>query len=368
MKFLTNTKPFADALALGVINSNVSNYHKKSNIVQLTATENSLRINVEAAQICSQMTLKGQGDAGQTATIFVGSLLIKQLASTLESNTITLEFADNGLIIHSGKSKYTLPKMIDESDIELTAPQIGDYNGGAISIDKSDWKFIKDRQMYALALSFIHPVYTKVWIGDEGDVLVGDFGKGLFTHSVKSKLGSTCLLSDTIVNLFTALPDGAKICKLDRDYVISYMSDSFEYLTQFTPLYEADEGIGSYNSNIFLPMMVPPADGISFNPAALNKALSQSELLSSTDDKKIEFSVSEGHLRIKDNNVDCDIPVTGAVTDFTLKFFTESLHKMIANYPDEAVKLSPMIQEGEAAGVIIWTNELTTILAGAGDE
>lgn len=367
MKFLTNTTPFADALALGVINSNVSNYHKKSNIVQLTATENSLRINVEAAQICSQMTLKGQGDAGETATIFVSSLLIKQLAATLDSNTITLEFADNGLIIHSGKSKYTLPKMIDDADIELTAPALGDYNTEAIAIDKSDWKFIKDRQMFAIAMSFIHPVYTKVWIGEDGDVLVGDFDNSLFTHAVKNKLGSTCLISDTIVNLFTSLPEGSKISKNGRDYVITYQSDSFDYITQFTPLYESDQGVGSYNSEIFLTMMAHPDNGVTLNPAALSKVLSQAALLGSSSDDSIKFSVADGQLHVTDSNVDCNIPINGEVPSFDVEFTTETLRKVIANYPDESITLSPMMQDGKAAGIIIWTKELTTILAGVED-
>lgn len=367
MNFTTNTKPFAEALNLGIINANVANYHKKSNIVQLTADAHTLRINVEASQICSQMLLKGAGDTEQSATIFVSSLLLKQLVATLESATVILEFAENGLVIHSGKSKYTLPKMVDASDIELTPPKLLDSAAVMILLDKSDWKFIKDRQLFAIAMSFVHPVYTKVWIGAEGDVIVGDYDNSVFTHSTKNKLGSTCLLSDTIVNLFTCLPDGAKICKSGKDYIITYECDSFSYVTQFTPFYEDDEGVGSYNSEIFLTMMTPPASGLGVSPAALSRILGQAELLGGSSDDTITLAVKENTIHISDKNIDCDLPIiSGVATDeFTITFKTESLKKVISNYTDEKLEISAFVQDDTVGGLLIWTNELVTIIGGA---
>lgn len=364
MKFTTNTKPLSDSLNLGIINGNISNFHKKSCLVQLTATKSDLKINIEAARIKSEIHLKGSGDEDTKATIFVGSLLLKQLVSTLDSSTVSLEFDDSGLIIHSGTSKFTLPKMIDEAELELDAPDLPDYSAPSIDIDKSDWKFIKDSQMFAIAMSFIHPVYTRVWIGEGGDVIVGDFDSGLFTHSMHNKLGTTCLLSDTIVNLFNSLPDGSKLIKHETSYIISYRSDSFDYVSQFTPQYETDEGVGSYNSDIILGVLSHPDKGIRFNPQEFSKYLSQASMLTSSLDDTISLGFKDNLLYLKDNNVDCKLKADGESEGFECEFKTESLRKVISNYSDDVINMIPIVQDGDVSGITVWGNELTTTLAG----
>ena len=365
MKFQTNTKPFADALALGIINSNVSNFHKKSCIVQLSATSDTLKINIEASMICTEMKLKGAGE-GDPATVFVDSMLLKQLASTLESATIILEFTDGGLIIHSGKHKFSLAKMLDSSEFELRSPAAASDTTMSLDIDKSDWKFMKDYQMYAISMTFVHPVYTRAWVGDNGDVLVGDYDSSLFTYSKKSKLGATCLLQDSIINLFNSLPDGAKLMKSGRDYIIHISNDSFEYTTQFTPEYEDDENIGSYNADIFLSMMTHPDSFIQVNVAALTKLLNQALLLSSTSEDTIKWAIKDKLLHLTDRNVDGSIPVevSGASAAYEIDFKLTTLKQVIANYPDETISISPMMQEDEAAGILIWNKDLTTAVAG----
>ena len=364
MKFTCNTKPFADSLALGIINSNVSNFHQKSCTVELTASGNMLKINIEASQIFTEIHIPGKGE-GDPATVFVDSLLLKNLSSTFESQTVTLDFEENGLIITSGKSKFTLPKMVDGDDFDLRAPSIPETTEGSIEIDSSDWKFIKDYQMYAISMAFINPVYTKVWVGENGDVLVGDFDNSLFTHSVHSKLGKTCLLSDTIINLFNSLPEGSKITPMDDSYVIQLKTDSYEYATQFTPQYEDDESVGSYNSDIFLGMMKHPDEAITVNTVAITKALNQALLISTNSQDSIVFSLEDGQVHLKDKNVDCEVSVTGSTEErYKVEFNLERLKKVIANYSDETVQISPMMQEGEAVGIMVWNDSLTTIVAG----
>ena len=90
MIFECNTKPLSDALNLGVINSNVSNFHKKSCIVQVSATKSDLVINIESSRICTQLNLKGRGDSDDYSTIFVDSLLIKQLMNTFDTPKVSL--------------------------------------------------------------------------------------------------------------------------------------------------------------------------------------------------------------------------------------------------------------------------------------
>lgn len=364
MKFTCNTKPFADSLNLGIINSNVSNFHQKSCTVELTASDNQLKINIEASQIYTEIHIPGKGE-GDPATIFVDSLLLKSLASTFESQTVTLDFTDNGLIITSGKSKFTLPKMVDGSDFDLRAPEVPESLEGAIDINQSDWKFIKDYQMYAISMAFINPVYTRVWVGQNGDVLVGDFDNSLFTHSVHSKLGKTCLLSDTIINLFNSLPAGSKIIPMGESYVIQLKTDSYEYLTQFTPLYESDESVGDYHSEIFLGMMQHPDNSVKINTTAVTKALNQALLLSTNSQDSITLSLEDGQIHLTDKNVDCTIPYTGETEDtYKVEFNLERLKKVIANYSDEAISISPMEQDGVAVGIMVWNDSLTTIVAG----
>lgn len=364
MKFTCNTKPFADSLDLGIINSNVSNFHQKSCTVELTASEKMLKINIEASQIFTEIHIPGKGE-GEQARIFVDCLLLKNLASTFESQTVTLEFEENGLVLTSGKSKFTLPKMIDGDDFELKAPAVPDSFENSIEINQADWKFIKDNQMYAISMAFINPVYTKVWVGDQGDVIVGDFDNSLFTHSVHSKLGKTCLLSDTIINLFNSLPAGSKLIPLGDSYVIQLKTDSYEYLTQFTPLYESDESVGSYNSDIFLGMMKHDEAGMKLNTAAVTKALNQALLLATNSQDSIFFALEDGQVHLTDKNVNCAISTTGDNEGkYKIEFNLERLKKVVAHYDDETINVSPMEQDGQPVGLMVWNDKLTTIIAG----
>lgn len=369
MVFQTNTKPLCDALNLGIINSNVSNFHKKSTIVQVSADAHTLKINVEASMIKTELKLRGKGEAG-SASIFVDSLLLKQLVNTLDSSVVTLDFGEDGLKIISGKSKFTLPKMVDASELSLQAPEMFDYSDKGRVIDKTGWKFVKDNQMYSISLAFIHPVYTYVWVGESGDVLVGDFDSSLFTHSKKVDIGKTCLLSDTIVNLFAALPEGSTILELSNDYIIRYESDSFSYVTQFTPLYESDEEVGSYNSEIILDMMQHPEGYTEVKTDLIVKLLNQSILLSSSTSDTVtsdtvHLSVADNSLRIQDNSVDGIIDAVGdSSIRYELDFSLDSLKSVLSSYNSEFIYISPLVRDEETVGIIVWDADLTTVLAG----
>lgn len=367
MKFQVSTTPLNDGLALGVVNANVSNYYKRSCIAQVTATKNELCINLEASRILSEIRLKGLGDSEEEVTTFVSSLLLKQLVSTFSAPVTTLEFVNGGLILHSGKSTFTLPKMdVDASSTSLACPQLPDYTKEEVDVDKSDWKFIKNYQMYAIAMSFAHPVYTRVWVGQQGDVLVGDFDNGLFTHSGKGKLGTTCLLSDTIVNLFNSLPEGAKLIKMDSSYIVKVKTDGFEFISEFSPEYESDENVGSYNSEIIIEMMThDDEDAVVVPTATINKFLSQADLLSSGSESTIKLHVEDNELTLKDENVDCKVDLDSLYpTSYEIEFKTSLLKSVLSNYNDETIKIAPMIQGEDVAGIKVWSKELTTVLAG----
>lgn len=371
MKFTLSSRPFADALNLGVIPSNISKYYSKSCLAQLTADRHTLRINLEASSISTEMLLKGSGDQDEAVTTFVDCLVLTQLVGSIEASTVTIEYVEGGIVLHAGKSKFNLANMIADNAGELVRPSAAQEGATKIKLDNSDWKFIKDYQMYAIGMSFVHPVYTQVWIGDQGDVIVGDFDNSIFTFSKKNKLGRTCLLSNTIINLFNTLPEGAEITQLDRSYRVDLKTDAFEYISEFTPKYESDEGVGSYSSDMILPMVVKNADNsIDVPVAPLTKFLSQASLLSTGSDAeaKVTFSYENGEVQVKDDNVDCKLEVKGTCQNFNIEFKSALLKSMLNNVDKETIHLSPVAQEVDGqqivTSIVVWTDDLAVVLGG----
>lgn len=378
MIFHVSTHPLANALNLGIVSQNVSKFYHKSCLAQVTATRHELKINLEAANVLSEIRLKGSGDADGDFSVFVDCLLLKQLVSTFEAAVTSFEFIEGGLVLHSGKSKFTLNQMADSSEFELAAPDAS-VDGEVIPIDQSDWKFIKDHQMYAIAMSFIHPVYTRAWVSESGDVLIGDSDNSIFTHSTKSKLGNTCLLSDTIINLFNSLPEGATLRKIgpkpgsDRlNYVINVNTDGFEYAAEFTPMYESDEGIGSYNAEMILSIMQHSDSAVKMNTVAVNKVLNQAALLSSGTEDSIEFSVTKDHIVLSGANVECTLAIDNAPEEYRIEFKSALLKSAMAKFDEDTISVAPMWQdslEGDdgkkiAGGIIAWSKNMTIALGG----
>lgn len=367
MKFQLSTKPLADALDLGVIQANISKYYRKSCLAQLTASKNELRINLEASNVSTEILLKGMGDEEGPVTAFVDCLVLKQLVGTFEANTTTLEYSDGGVIIHSGSSKFTLPFLAESEDGELKRPQLAPEGTPKVPVDLNDWKFIKDYQMYAVALSFVHPIYTNAWIGQNGDVIVGDFDNSLFTFSKKSKLGKTCLLPDTIINLFNSLPEGANITLMDKSYRVDVKTDGYEYASEFSPKYEDEDNNGNYSADAIMGSVhKDQANTMKVAVAPIAKLLSQADLLSSGGENKIEFKVSGQEVRISDENVDCKVPFEGTCQEFTIVLNSALFKSIIGHIDSETVNISPAMLEGEVGGLTIWSDNLT-VMVGAVD-
>ena len=367
MKFTLSTKPFSDALNLSVVNGNISKFYLKSCLAQLTATKRTLTINLEAASIATEVILRGSGDEDESSTVFVDCSLLKQLVSTFESSTTTIEFIEGGIVLHSGSSKFNLSAMIDSKDMSLRSPALADSTSPSVGIDKTGWKFISDYQMYAIAMSFVYPVYTRVWIGEDGQVVVGDFGQQIFTASKKGVLGTTCLVSDTIVNLFNSLPDNAILTRIDKSYRIDVKTDGFEYASEFTPQYEGDDGVGNYKSSVILSTMTPDkANCFKIAVPVLTKCLNQSDLLSGSSEDKISMSLSASNeFELKDENVECKVQVEGTCKPFSVLFKTGLLKSLVSNLDSENVSISPVMDEGNAAaGIVVWTDDLTAMLGG----
>lgn len=366
MKFITGTKPLIDSLSLGVINSNVTKYFQKSTIAQVSANKSTLTINLEAAFIYTEIQLKGQGDEDANVSIFVDSLLLKQLVSTFEAATTTLEFGENGLTLYAGKSKFTLPKILSDVEASLQAPKHVTDESNATPISKADWKFVKENQMYALGMSFSLPVYTKVWVSEAGDVIVGDFDNSIFTHSMKGNLDKTCLLSDTIINLFNSLPEGAKLIAYDDSYIIHVVVDSYEYTSQFTPQYESDPDVGSYKADIIMSPMSRDLDAaVEFDATELNKFMTQSSLISSNSEDSIMLEVSNGELKLYDDNGDIKLAVkNGEGIEYRIELKKESIKSVLSKYGEHTMLRPTVDSDGDVGGVTIWNDDLVTALGG----
>lgn len=366
MEFTVSTKPLLNALNLGVINSNISSFHQKSTMAQLSATDDFLTINLESDCIITELVLRGSGTESISESIFIDSLKFKQLVNTLDSDITTLEFNDSGIIVHSGKSKFTLPKMLDQEDMAFNTPVSAVEMGRVININKDNWKFIQDHQMYCISVAYIHPAYTHVYMGEDGDVIVGDFDHSIFTHSKKNQLGKTCLLSDTIINMFNTLPEGATLVDMGSDYLVSLDTDAFKLRTQFTPKYEHDSDVGSYNSDIILNVMSPNTESyITVDRSALSKFLTQSDLLAISNDSIISMAVSNGIFTLVDDNVDCKVAIKGDVNlNFAVDFKGIQLKSLISNMDGDIININPVISDDEVSGIVVWTDTMEAMLAG----
>lgn len=370
MKFTVSTKPLVEGLNLGILDANVSKFYERSTMVQIRASrEAGLVINIEAAQIKSKLEFKGACEGEGEAIVFVDSLLFKKLVSTFEASTTTLELLEDSLVLYSGKSKFSLPKVVDA---DLRLPEPASAEDGATEIKKDAWRFIKDYQLYALGMSFIAPVYTKVWVGESGDVLAGDFQLNLFTHSSKGTLGRTCLLTDTIINLFNALPDGAKLYPLEKTFVIKYVGDSFSYTTEFEPKHESDPDMGSYRTDLIMPMLASNESGYTVKVVAIQKILSQADLLSTSTEETVSLISENNQLKLVGEHVNAELETTGTSADYELPFKIVDLKSIMSNCSEESIIIRPAYNidgdDKRLVGINVDSNALKVVISAAEDE
>ena len=367
MKITVNTKNLYDALKLGVINSNVSKFFPNSLYAQLSLENGKLRINIEAENVLTELVIPGICDSDEPASEFIESVPFKNIVSTITSDTVDIDFVNGGIVVKSGKSKYTLNNSSGGVGIVYNRPisDFHDLESYPISVD--DWKFIRDNQLFAISDSKTsHPVYRYVWVSENDDVLAGDFERDFFIRSQYPTLGSTCLLSDTIINLFASLPDGCNLYHVGNEYVIRYLSDAFSYYTQFTPASESNPSIGSYNSEFIIEMLYPSDNYSTISCEEVYKCLKQASLLFDGNSSRwiIKFEKGEGSVHISDDHVDVEIECTGTnVDNYTTYFFYENFERLMRNYKSGTFNISPIIQEDSVVGVIVWNDDTISVLS-----
>ena len=337
MRFTVSTKPFSDGLNLAIVNSNVSKFSQKSNIAQVSVSNKQLVVNLECDNVKTEIRFQGGIDSELSDKIAtVSCLVLKQLVSTFDSAVTTVEFDENGLILYSGKSKFVVPDIVKNTDMELNKPRYNVGGSDIRSIDKASWKFIDDHQMFAISMSFVNPIYTRCWIGDTTDVLVGDMDNSIFAHSNKGTLGETCLLRSEV-----------------------------------TPEHEDDPNLGSYNADIIMDMMkTDMSKAVKINTSSILKTLNQSDLLSTEDKsaKAVFINVYSNVLTVSDDNVDCKVDVEGSSgISYNIKMKASNFKSAISNIDSESVFIAPVTngETDEIVGLILWTDNMSILVAGA---
>lgn len=375
MKFTVSTKPLKNVTNLGIIKANISKFYYRSNVVQITADQHTLKLNIEASGIKTKMVLSGSGDEDVTKSIIVDCSMFKNLIDSIDNDIISIEFVDGGIAIHAGTSKFAIPQLLDVNDVQLNEP-IDSYTAtSTFTIKPADWQFVKDHQMYAISASKEHPVYTNVWVGNDKGVIVGDFESSLFTYSKQGNFDSICLLPPSLINLFTSIPEGSTVEKIDRNYVLTITTDSYSMVTEFLPKYEDDDAVGSYNSGIILNMLNHPESFITVDVAPIIKFINQTSILNQTEVSKIlTFSIEDGTLTLTNRSSRYSMEVESD-RDYTVKFLIDMFKSVLTNMDSDKVNIAPILRQGTddmgqpiemAIGCIVWTDTITTVVAGQG--
>jgi len=374
MRFTVSTKPLKNVTDLGIIKANISKYYRRSSLVQITASRDTLKINIEAANIKTRMTLKGSGDEDTVTSIMLDCSVFKNLIDSIDTDVVHLEFIDGGLYVHAGSAKFAIPQILDVNDVRLEEPTDELMPGDAIKLKSEDWQFIKNHQMYAISSSMQHPVYTNVWVGKDKEVIVGDFESSLFTYSKRGDFDTTCLFPASLINLFTAIPSGSTVSRVGRSYVLNINTDSYSMITEFMPKYEDDETVGSYNSEIILSMLQHPESYITVNVAPIIKFINQTSILAQSQlDKIVNFSISDNKLILTNKASSYSVDVNSMDNDsYSVKFLTDLFKSVLSNLDTDKINIAPMRRVEQidgttvnrVIGCIFWTDDLTTLLAG----
>lgn len=366
MKFTVNTKALKNATDLGIIKANISKFYYRSNVVQITATLDTLKINIEASGIKTKMILGGSGDEDSMASIIVDCSIFKSLIDSIDTEIMTLEFIAGGMYIHAGTSKFSIPQMLDVNDVQLEEPA-EDYSvSSTTTIKPADWQFIKDHQMYAIATKETHPVYKNVWVGADKSVIIGDYDSSLFTYSKRGEFDTTCLFPASLINLFTSIPEGSTVSKIGKSYILNIVTDNYSIITEFTPKYEDDESVGSYNSTMILNMLVHPESFITVDITPITKFINQTSILAQSElDKVFDFVLENGELTLSNATSSYSMHVDS--TDiYTVKFSSDLFKRVLSNFDSDKINIAPMYRGDMTIGCIFWTDSLTTLLAGQG--
>jgi hypothetical protein len=209
------------------------------------------------------------------------------------------------------------------------------------------------------------PVYINIWCGADKDIIIGDMINNLFTHSKKSDFTEECLISDLIVNLFNAVPDGAKIYKTDKGYAITVSTDGYSYLSEFMLVSENGTSPEDYNAQVFLNMFnTENKDSIGVDTTEIMTFLNQFAILDgdSTSKPKISIRVDGDNMTLISPSIEQSVNIDNPKNlNFELAFDPKYIRSIITNLDNDKVRLYPLENGGKLAGLIASTDEMQVI-------
>lgn len=370
MIFEVNASALKDAVNTGIINANISKYYKKSSITQIKAYGDHIELIVNYDHVITQLNIPGEGDFDSTSPYFVDSATFKQLINTIDCDIVFLDFIDGGIIISTTSSKFTVSNIVNTEDFELSAPSVDVPKLSKIPFDSEDWKFIKTNQLYALANNFLNPIYTMVYVGNDSDVIVGDYDHGIFTHSKKTSMQGPCLFKSDIINLFTSL-DGDPSVYINTitdpkhaSYILTNTFDTYSYISEIFPIYEGSD-YGEYHADLILNTFEETQYACNADANAVYKFLTQVGVLSNSNDSVIQWKYQDSTLTLSNKVCKCELPTDGECCDYTIKLPLDLLQSIFSKYIkySEPVNISPRIVDGDFVGILITNSDVETVLA-----
>ena len=369
MKFSLNVASLKDALDLGVISSNISKFFEKSTVIELTVEGSALRLNTQATALLSEAVILGSNEDNGVGSAIVDCTLFKSLVSSLDSNEVTLDFQDTVLVVQSGRSKFNVPKLLtDEDGASLDRPVSESELAAKLcgELHPDSWKYIQDHQLYAVAASQIHKVYTRVWVDPDKGVLTGDPDNSLFTYQPSSDLDSSCLVSSTIVNLLATLEEGTKLYHVDDSTYAAKMDvDSFSFCSQFTVEHESQAGMGEYGSDMIFDMVLDSEQKeLSVSKAKLSANVKQASLFASASNPYISMNVGINGAFLVNENVNCQISKDASDMEYEVKFMVSDVDVVASHMELDDMTMSPIVKGGEVFGVRFKSGDMVALIGG----
>ena len=371
MKFSLNVAPLKDAMNLGIINSYISKLFEKSTVFELTVEGYVLRLNTQATALLSESTILGNNEDNGTASAIVDCVLFKSLISSIDGNEVTLDFQDTVLVVQSGRSKFNVPKLLnDEDGANLDRPVSEEELSSKFcgELHPEYWKYIQDHQLYAVAMSQIHKVYTRVWVSGDKGVLTGDPVNSLFTYQPTSDLDSSCLVSSTIVNLLAALEEGTKLYHVNSTtYAVVMDVDSFTFCSQFTVDLEDENGIGVYDSDMIFDMVLDETQKeLPVSKSKMYANVKQASLFASASNPYVSIKTDSRGLVLVNDNVNCRICKEVSDIDYEVTFTVSDLDSVISHMNEDDMTVSPIVKgnDNEVFGLRFKSGDVIALIGG----
>ena len=367
MKFNLNVAPLKAAMDLGIIQSNISKFFEKSTVIELSVEGDLLRLNTQATSLLSEATIKGYNEEKFTGSAIVDCTLFKQLINTIDSNEVTLDFQDNMLVVMSGKSKFNVPKLLeDEEGASLDRPELEENLKSSFSgeLHPSMWKYIQDHQLYSVAMSQVYKVYTRVWVSKDKGVLAGDYSTSMFTYQPHSDLDSSCLVSPTIVNLLSVLEEGTKLYHMDeQNYVVCMNTDSFDFRSQFTVEHEDENGIGVYAADdIFSMVFDDSVPAAKISQKKLYSTVKQAALFASSSDPLVFLVADENGIVLENDNVSCKVNKDSYPIEYKVGFNISELDTVVSHMDGDELQVAPIVKDDEVYGVRFVSGDMVALI------